>query len=256
MPAKIRLARRGKKRKPFYHIVIADSRAPRDGKFIEQIGFYNPNTDPATIELDFDKTLNWLQKGAQPTDTCRTILSNKGVLYKNHLLQGFKKNALTEEQAEAKFNEWLKDKEAKTQAAIEKQLKNKQDAAKNRLEAETKAKEEKAAEIAKKNAKAAKAESEEAEAETEVEAETTGDVVDTQDAPAEEPSTVEATDAPAEEKTEEPKAEVEEPKAEEEKTEEPITEEPKAEAEEPKAEAEEAKEEEAEPAAEEEKTEE
>ena len=90
MPVKIRLARRGKKGYPFYHIVVADSRAPRDGKFIENIGSYNPNTNPATINLDFEKALDWLQKGAQPTDTCRAILSYKGVLMKKHLLGGVK----------------------------------------------------------------------------------------------------------------------------------------------------------------------
>ena len=106
MPTKIRLARHGRKRKPFYHIVIADSRAPRDGKFIERVGSYNPNTNPATIDLDFDKALSWLQKGAQPTDTVRTILSFKGVLYKNHLLKGVLKGAFSEEVAEEKFKDW------------------------------------------------------------------------------------------------------------------------------------------------------
>ena len=97
MPVKIRLARRGKKGYPFYHIVVADSRAPRDGKFIENIGSYNPNTNPATINLDFEKALDWLQKGAQPTDTCRAILSYKGVLMKKHLLGGVSKGAFTQE---------------------------------------------------------------------------------------------------------------------------------------------------------------
>ena len=107
MPVKIRLARRGKKGYPFYHIVVADSRAPRDGKFIENIGSYNPNTNPATINLDFEKALDWLQKGAQPTDTCRAILSYKGVLMKKHLLGGVSKGAFTQEVAEAKFAQWL-----------------------------------------------------------------------------------------------------------------------------------------------------
>ena len=91
MAVKIRLARHGKKGYAFYHIVAADSRAPRDGKFIEKLGTYNPNTNPATIDLDFEKALDWLQKGAQPTDTCRAILSYKGVLYKKHLLGGVAK---------------------------------------------------------------------------------------------------------------------------------------------------------------------
>ncbi len=107
MPTRIRLQRKGKRGQPFYHIVIADGRAPRDGKFIERIGIYNPLTKPAEIELDFDKALGWLQKGAQPTDTVRAILSYKGILYKNHLLNGVKKGALTPEAAEAKFQEWL-----------------------------------------------------------------------------------------------------------------------------------------------------
>ncbi len=124
MPVKIRLARHGRKRRAFYYIVAADSRAPRDGRYIERIGSYNPNTDPATIDLNFDKALNWLQNGAVPTETCRAILSYKGVLYKNHLLKGVTKGALTEEEAENKFNAWMKDKEQKIQAKVDR-LKNK-----------------------------------------------------------------------------------------------------------------------------------
>ena len=107
MAVKIRLARHGKKGYAFYHIVAADSRAPRDGKFIEKLGTYNPNTNPATIDLDFGKALDWLQKGAQPTDTCRAILSYKGVMYKKHLLGGVAKGAFTETEAEARFNKWM-----------------------------------------------------------------------------------------------------------------------------------------------------
>ncbi|UKI18151.1 MAG: 30S ribosomal protein S16 [Bacteroidales bacterium] len=113
MAVKIRLARHGKKGAPFYHIVAADSRAPRDGKFIEKLGTYNPNTNPATIDLKFDRALDWLQKGAQPTDTCRAILSYKGVLYKKHLLGGVAKGAFSESDAEAKFNKWMTEKESK-----------------------------------------------------------------------------------------------------------------------------------------------
>ena len=105
MAVKIRLARHGKKAAPFYHIVAADSRAPRDGKFIEKLGTYNPITNPATIELNFERALDWLMKGAQPTDTCRAILSYKGVLYKKHLLGGEAKGAFSESDAEAKFNQ-------------------------------------------------------------------------------------------------------------------------------------------------------
>ena len=110
MAVKIRLARHGKKAAPFYHIVAADSRAPRDGKFIEKLGTYNPITNPATIELNFERALDWLMKGAQPTDTCRAILSYKGVLYKKHLLGGVAKGAFSESDAEAKFNKWMEEK--------------------------------------------------------------------------------------------------------------------------------------------------
>jgi small subunit ribosomal protein S16 len=116
MPAKIRLQRFGKKGRPFYHIVIADGRAPRDGRSIENLGTYDPLTNPATIELNFERALHWIQVGAQPTDTVRSILSYKGVLYKNHLAKGVLKGALTEEQAEVKFNEWLTEKEARINA--------------------------------------------------------------------------------------------------------------------------------------------
>jgi len=113
MATKIRLQRHGKKGKAFFHIVIADARAPRDGRFIEKVGTYNPNTNPATIELNFDSTLGWLQNGAQMTDTARAILSYKGVLYKNHLINGIKKGALNEAQVEEKFAKWLEEKEGK-----------------------------------------------------------------------------------------------------------------------------------------------
>jgi small subunit ribosomal protein S16 len=158
MPVKIRLTRRGRKKAPFYHVVIADSRAPRDGRFIESIGKYNPNTNPATIELDFDKALDWLQKGAQPTDTTRAILSYKGVMMKKHLLEGVKKGALTEEQAEVKFQAWLTEKEAKIQTKVDSLRKGEDADAKKRLDAETKVREARAEEIAKRNAEAAAAE--------------------------------------------------------------------------------------------------
>ncbi len=111
MPTKIRLQRRGKKGQPYYHIVIADGRAPRDGRFIEKIGTYNPLTKPASIDINFERALQWLQNGAQPTDTAKAILSYKGVLYKNHLLKGVQKGALTLEQAEEKFQVWSNTKE-------------------------------------------------------------------------------------------------------------------------------------------------
>jgi small subunit ribosomal protein S16 len=155
MPAKIRLARHGRKTRPFYFIVVADSRAPRDGKFIERIGSYNPVTNPATIEIDFDKALSWLQKGALPTDTVRSLLLQRGVLYKNHLLKGVKKGALTEEQVEQKFQEWVALNEQKVKSATSKVDAEKRNDAKDRLAAETKVKEARAAALAQKLAKEA-----------------------------------------------------------------------------------------------------
>lgn len=155
MPAKIRLQRHGKKGQAFFHIVIADGRAPRDGKFIEKIGTYNPKTNPATILLDNEKALTWLQNGAQPTDTCRAILSYKGVLYKHHLAGGVRKGALTQEQADAKYAKWAAEKEAKISGKVTKLDTAKKDAYKKRLTAETSAKEAKAAKIVAKNTPAA-----------------------------------------------------------------------------------------------------
>ena len=120
MATKIRLQRHGKKGRPFYHIVIADSRSKRDGRFIQKIGTYNPNVKPADINLNFEDALSWLQKGAIPTDTVRAILSYKGVLLKKHLLDGVKKGALSEEQAEKKFEAWMTEKEKKINQMIEK----------------------------------------------------------------------------------------------------------------------------------------
>ncbi len=116
MSVKIRLQRHGKKGKPFYWIVAADARAKRDGKYLEKIGTYNPNVNPAIIDLNIDKAVEWLQNGAQPTDTARAILSYKGVMLKNHLAGGVKKGALTEEQAATKFTAWLDEKAGKVTA--------------------------------------------------------------------------------------------------------------------------------------------
>ena len=113
MPVKIRLQRHGRKGKPFYWIVAADSRSKRDGKLLEKIGTYNPNTNPAIINLDIDSAVKWLQNGAQPTNTARALLSYKGAMLKNHLAVGVRKGALTEEQAEEKFKTWLDEKEGK-----------------------------------------------------------------------------------------------------------------------------------------------
>ncbi len=119
MPVRIRLQRHGKKGKPFYWIVAADSRAKRDGRYLEKIGTYNPNTNPATIDLNIDSAVNWLQNGAQPSDTAKTLLSYKGALLKNHLVGGVKKGALTEEQAEAKFTAWLEEKAGKVAGKVD-----------------------------------------------------------------------------------------------------------------------------------------
>ena len=116
MPVKIRLQRHGKKGKPFYWIVAADARSKRDGKYLEKLGTYNPNFNPAQIDLDIDGTVKWLQNGAQPTDTAKSILSYRGVMLKNHLVGGVRKGALTEEQAEAKFQAWVDDKTSKVDA--------------------------------------------------------------------------------------------------------------------------------------------
>jgi small subunit ribosomal protein S16 len=150
MPVKIRLSKKGRKKLPYYHIVVADSRAPRDGKFVERIGLYNPQTNPATIEINFDRALDWLQKGAQPTDTCRAILSDKGVMMKKHLLDGAKKGAFSPEEAESRFEKWLKEKETRLNSHVDKISKGKAADIKKRLEAETKVKETKAQEVAKK----------------------------------------------------------------------------------------------------------
>ena len=158
MPARIRLQRHGKKNQPFYHIVVADGRAPRDGRFIEKLGTYNPLTNPATIVLNVEKAAEWLKNGAQPSDTCRRILSYKGVLLKRHLQIGVEKGAISQEQADVKFNEWLQAKEAKINSKksdIENEARNTRKA---RLEAEKKANEQKAAAVAAKRQAAAEAE--------------------------------------------------------------------------------------------------
>ncbi|MDD4149549.1 MAG: 30S ribosomal protein S16 [Bacteroidales bacterium] len=236
MAVKLRLARHGRKRKPYYYIIAADSRTPRDGKFIERIGSYNPITNPATIELDFDKALDWMMKGAQPTDTVKRILSYKGVLMKKHLLEGVKKGAFAEAEVEIRFNAWLEEKQSKISAKISDLSAKERAELKAKLEAETKIKDQRAQAIAKKYAK-------EIEAKAEAKAEA---IVET---PVEEPKAEAAVETPVEE----PKAEaivetpVEEPKAE--ATVETPVEEPKAEAavetpvEEPKAEQEDKKEE-------------
>jgi small subunit ribosomal protein S16 len=155
MSVKIRLARHGRKQHAYYHIVVANSRAPRDGRFIERIGSYNPNTNPATIDLDFDKALLWLNNGAQPTDTCRTILSHKGVMMKKHLLEGVKKGAFDLDEAENRFDAWLKAKESAVQTKKDGLTAGFNEEMKKRLKAESKVNEARLAEISRKNAAAA-----------------------------------------------------------------------------------------------------
>jgi small subunit ribosomal protein S16 len=213
MATKIRLQRFGKKGKPFYHVVVADARAPRDGKFIERLGSYNPNTNPATIEINFEKALDWVNKGAQPTDTCRAILSYKGILYKKHLEGGVKKGALTEEQAEAKFALWLEGKAVKIEGKKETLSKSKQEIKKATLLAESKKKEEMAAAIIVKNTPSEEVEETVVEETPEVEVSEVEETVAEETLEVEEEAPVaEAEVAPAEEATEEAEvsAEVEE----------------------------------------------
>lgn len=154
MPVKIRLSRHGRKAKPFYHIVVADSRSPRDGRYIELLGTYNPHTKPATVELNFERALTWLQNGAQPTDTARSILSNEGVLLKNHLLKGITKGALTEETANAKFEAWKQERTSKVNNFLLKLKDASKAEGKKRLEAEAAVNQKRAEEIARKKAEA------------------------------------------------------------------------------------------------------
>ncbi len=158
MATKIRLQRHGRKGYAFYQIVVADSRAPRDGKFIERIGSYNPNTNPATVDLNFERALYWLQVGAQPTDTTRNILSREGVCLKKHLLEGVKKGAFDEAAAEEKFQAWLKNKQASLQAIKDKDKEAAKVVKAARLEAEQVVNKAKAEIVAKKKAELAAAE--------------------------------------------------------------------------------------------------
>ncbi|MFI5164606.1 MAG: 30S ribosomal protein S16 [Bacteroidia bacterium] len=141
MPAIIRLSRHGKKGQAFYHIVVADSRFARDARFIEKLGTYNPRTSPVTVDLKFDRTLAWIQKGAKPSDTMRSILSNKGVMYKSHLQKGVTKGVLTQEQADAKFAQWVSEKELKVTGTKSSSETSKKDSLKKRLASETAARE-------------------------------------------------------------------------------------------------------------------
>ena len=185
MPVRIRLQRHGKKGKPFYWVVAADARAKRDGKFLEKLGTYNPNTNPATIDLDVDSSVKWLENGAQPSHTAKRILSYKGVMLKHHLNGGIRKGALTEEQAEAKFQAWISEKEKAIANKASSLEKAKAEAKAKALEAEK--------EVNEKRAQAAA----EAEAAEVAEAEAA-----TEEAPAAEGEVAEATEAATEEATE------------------------------------------------------
>jgi small subunit ribosomal protein S16 len=155
MAVKIRLARHGKKNYAYFHIVVADSRAPRDGRLIETLGTYNPNTNPAEIKLDADRALYWLNVGAQPTITARRLLSYKGVLLKKHLLEGVAKNALTQEQADAKWEAWMQEKEAAILAKKNKLSQESVEETKKRLQAESLINKERAAALSAKREEAA-----------------------------------------------------------------------------------------------------
>ena len=165
MATKIRLQRHGRKNYAFYSIVIADSRAPRDGRFIEKIGTYNPNTNPSTVDLKFERALHWVEVGAQPTDTVRNILSKEGVYMMKHLKTGVKKGAFDEAAAEVKFNAWKAEKDNKLKAFVAKKEADKKAADAARLSAEKKVNEEIAKKVAEKKAAALDNSSEEAPAE-------------------------------------------------------------------------------------------
>ncbi len=196
MAVKIRLARKGRKKLAFYHIVVADSRSPRDGRFIEKIGSYDPNSNPATIELDFDKALGWLLNGAQPTDTCRAILSYRGVMMKKHLLEGVKKGAFDEAEADKRFNEWLINKEKAIDMKRSSLVQTSEEKKRKRIEEEKLINETRAAELAKKMAKRAAAEA------AGTEEEIAPEVVEAEEAPV-----AEVTETPAAEVAEAPAAE-------------------------------------------------
>ena len=194
MASRIRLQRRGRKGYAFYSIVIADANAPRDGRFTEKIGTYNPNTNPATVDLKFDRALYWVEVGAQPTDTVRNILSREGVYLMKHLRGGVKKGAFDEAAAQSKFDAWKKDKEAKLNKVSVAEAEAKKADAKARLDAEKKVNEAIAKKVAEKKAavEAAKAEAE-AAARAEIEA-----AAAAQDAPIEAPEVPAAEETPAE----------------------------------------------------------
>lgn len=184
MATKIRLARKGRGKRPFYHIVVADERAPRDGKYIEKIGIYNPLSQPATIELNNESAFKWVMNGAQPTDTVRAILSYRGIMYKKHLQMGVNKGAITQEDADKKFEAWIAQKDKTVAEGAQKVAKAKEDAKKKALEAEKKKSDDRAAALKAKEAEAIAAkEAEEAAANAPKEEEVTEEAA-TEEAPA------------------------------------------------------------------------
>lgn len=244
MAVKIRLARRGRKKRAMYDVVIADARAPRDGRFIEKIGTYNPNTDPASINIDDNKAFDWVMKGAQPTDTVRAMLSYRGVMFRKHLQVGVDKGAISQEEADKKLAAWVETKESKISGKTDQLAKSKADARTARLEAEAKVSAARAEAIAAKNIVVEEVveETVEAEAPAVEEAVAEAPVVEevvAEEAPGAEAPLVEEAPAPVEEVVAEAAPEVVEAPAEE------VAEAPAAEVveEAPKAEAEEATEE-------------
>lgn len=163
MATRIRLQRHGKKNQPFYHLVVADGRAPRDGRYIERLGTYNPMTNPAEVKINFDRALYWVEVGAAPSDTARAILKHEGVYLMKHLRGGIAKGALTENDAQRKFDAWKQERESKVSNIKREAADKARKIAKERLEAETKVKEAISAKVAAKNAAAAEAEAAAAE---------------------------------------------------------------------------------------------
>ena len=214
MPVKIRLQRHGKKGKPFYWIVAADARSKRDGRYLEKLGTYNPNTNPATVEVKLDHAVNWLEKGAQPTDTARTLLSYRGVMLKHHLNGGIRKGALSQEEADKKFAAWLEEKEAKIQAK-----KDGLSQSESELKAKQLADEKAVSDKRLADAEAAEAEAAAEEAAAEI-AEAEEATTEVTEVPAEQTEAVaEQTEAPAEQATAEKKAVAEEAEQEAKETE-------------------------------------
>ncbi len=208
MPVKIRLARRGRKKAAMYDVVVADSRAPRDGRFIEKLGTYNPNTDPASININEERAFKWVMDGAQPTDTVRAMLSYRGILLKKHLQIGVAKGAITQEEADKKLESWLQDKEGRIQGKVDQLAKEKAEKLKAKLDAEAKVNQARidaqlakkkeaeaalAAEVAEENADEAEQALAEEGAEAVAEAE-----AQTEEAPAEETPAADADEAKAE----------------------------------------------------------